>query len=154
VDIEVLFREVLQTLEWDLGQRNAVVKVKRCKARVVANHTLAVQVFVNLIGNAIKFVSPENQPLIKVWTEQVENGFLRIWVEDNGIGIAPEHHDRIFRVFERLHDRESYTGTGIGLAIVQKGVARMGGNVGLLSEMGKGSRFWVELKCCETNPER
>jgi signal transduction histidine kinase len=128
--------------------------VKRCKARVVANHTLAVQVFVNLIGNAIKFVSPENQPLIKVWTEQVENGFLRIWVEDNGIGIAPEHHDRIFRVFERLHDRESYTGTGIGLAIVQKGVARMGGNVGLLSEMGKGSRFWVELKCCETNPER
>jgi two-component system sensor histidine kinase/response regulator len=152
VDIEALFREVLQTLEWDLSQRNAVVKVKRCKTRVVANHTLAVQVFVNLIGNAIKFVSTENKPLIKVWTEEVDGGFLRIWVEDNGIGIAPEHHGRIFRVFERLHDRESYSGTGIGLAIVQKGVARMGGNVGLLSELGKGSRFWVELKCCETNP--
>ena len=148
VSIEALFKEVLQILEWEMRERKALVKVKRTKARVIAQHTLALQVFVNLIGNAVKFVSPGNKPLIKVWSEKRENGFLRVWVEDNGIGIAPEHHGRIFRVFERLHDRETYSGTGIGLAIVQKSVTRMGGNVGLESEPGKGSRFWVELKYC------
>jgi len=70
---------------------------------------------------------------------------VRLWVEDNGIGIAPEYHERIFRVFERLHDIEAYPGTGIGLAIVRKGAERMGGRVGVESEVGKGSRFWVEL---------
>ncbi len=71
---------------------------------------------------------------------------IRLWVEDNGIGIAPEHQKRIFRVFERLHGIESYPGTGIGLAIVQKAVDRMGGQVGVESQLGKGSRFWIQLR--------
>lgn len=71
---------------------------------------------------------------------------IRFWVEDNGIGIAPEHQKRIFRVFERLHGIESYPGTGIGLAIVYKGVDRMGGRVGVESQLGQGSRFWIELR--------
>ncbi|NJL70056.1 MAG: sensor histidine kinase [Microcoleus sp. SM1_3_4] len=71
---------------------------------------------------------------------------IRLWVEDNGIGIAPEHQKRIFRVFERLHGIESYPGTGIGLAIVCKGVERMGGRVGVESQLGQGSRFWIELR--------
>jgi signal transduction histidine kinase len=70
---------------------------------------------------------------------------VRLWVEDNGIGIAPEHRQRIFKVFERLHGEESYPGTGIGLAIVKKGVERMGGRVGVESDPGHGSRFWIEL---------
>ena len=70
---------------------------------------------------------------------------IRLWVEDNGIGIAPEHQKRIFGVFERLHGIESYPGTGIGLAIVQKGVERMGGKVGVESQLGQGSRFWIAL---------
>jgi signal transduction histidine kinase len=78
-----------------------------------------------------------------------------VWVEDNGIGIAPEHCERIFRIFERLHDRDKYTGTGIGLAIVQKAIARMGGKVGVESEPGRGSRFWFELKIhVEQDPPR
>ena len=72
--------------------------------------------------------------------------FIRLWVEDNGIGIAPEHQKRIFRVFERLHGIESYPGTGIGLAIVQKAVDRMGGQVGVNSQLGHGSRFWILLR--------
>lgn len=71
---------------------------------------------------------------------------IRLWVEDNGIGIAPEHQKRIFRVFERLHGIESYPGTGIGLAIVQKAVDRMGGQVGVESQLGQGSRFWIQLR--------
>jgi light-regulated signal transduction histidine kinase (bacteriophytochrome) len=70
---------------------------------------------------------------------------LRPTVEDNGIGIAPEHHERIFRVFERLHRSSDYPGTGIGLAIVRKAMERMGGTSGVESQLGQGSRFWIEL---------
>jgi signal transduction histidine kinase len=71
---------------------------------------------------------------------------IRLWIEDNGIGIAPEHQQRIFNVFERLHTQESYPGSGIGLAIVRKGVERMGGQVGVESIEGQGSRFWIQLQ--------
>ena len=70
---------------------------------------------------------------------------MRIWVEDNGIGIAKEHQNRIFNVFERLHGQETYPGTGVGLAIVKAGVERMGGTSGVESVLGDGSRFWIEL---------
>jgi len=68
-----------------------------------------------------------------------------LWVEDNGIGIAPEYQGRIFNVFERLNKSEDYPGTGIGLAIVARAMERMGGKVGVDSEPGRGSRFWIEF---------
>jgi PAS domain S-box-containing protein len=70
---------------------------------------------------------------------------VRLWVEDNGIGIPSEHHEKIFGLFQRLHDAETYPGTGIGLALVRKGAERMGGRVGVKSQPGEGSRFWVDL---------
>ena len=70
---------------------------------------------------------------------------IRLWVEDNGIGIEPRHQENIFQAFERLHGIETYPGTGMGLAIVRKGVERMGGRVGVESQFGEGSRFWIEL---------
>ena len=102
------------------------------------------QVLANLVGNALKFSHPERSPLVRVRSE-MKGGKVRIWVEDNGIGIAPEHCDRIFRLFERLHTSQAYPGTGIGLALVRKGAERMGGTAGVESELEKGSRFWIEL---------
>ena len=85
------------------------------------------------------------RPRVQIRAEDTGDS-VRLWVEDNGIGIAPEHRERIFRIFERLHGVETYPGTGIGLALVQKGVDRLGGRVGVESVEGAGSRFWIELK--------
>ena len=71
---------------------------------------------------------------------------VRVWFRDNGIGVAPEDHDRIFRLFERIHPSTKYEGTGIGLSIVRKATQRMGARVGFDSELGKGSNFWIQLK--------
>ena len=70
---------------------------------------------------------------------------VRIWIEDDGIGISPAAQKRLFRPFERVHRNEGYEGTGIGLAIVRKAVERMGGEVGVESDGKHGSRFWIEL---------
>ncbi|TCO83789.1 PAS domain S-box-containing protein [Plasticicumulans lactativorans] len=128
----------------DPARRGAVVELVEPLPAVHANASLLRQVFVNLLENACKFVAPGARAAVRVWAER-RDGRLRVWVEDAGIGIAPEHHERIFRVFERLHGIEQYPGTGIGLAIVRKAVERMGGSVGLASAPGAGSRFWVEL---------
>jgi len=95
-----------------------------------------------LLSNALKFVAKGVRPQIKVWTEQTESN-IRVFIQDNGIGIPLEHQQKIFGLFERL--QASYPGTGIGLAIVQKSVERMEGQVGVNSAPGKGSCFWFDL---------
>jgi signal transduction histidine kinase len=100
------------------------------------------QCLANLLGNAVKFVASGQTPRIAIRTQALD-GEVRIWIEDQGIGIAPEDQGCIFGMFERL--RTDYPGTGIGLAIVRKAVERMGGAVGLESAPGKGSKFWIQL---------
>jgi len=111
---------------------------------VLAEPVVLGQVLTNLIGNAAKF-RREGVPVHVAVRAEQRAGRVRIWVEDDGIGIAPEHQARIFNVFERLHGQEAYPGTGIGLAIVRKGAELMGGSCGVESELGHGSRFWIEL---------
>jgi signal transduction histidine kinase len=137
-------KDALAQLAWDLEKKNATVDWARSKLMVQGHYAMVVQVIVNLISNALKFVRDGEKPAIKIWDEERE-GMVRVWVEDNGIGIASEHQNRIFRIFERLHGRENYTGTGIGLAIVEKAATRMNGRVGVESVLGSGSRFWFEL---------
>ena len=89
---------------------------------------------------------PPNSPRLPA---RAANALVRIWVEDNGIGIPPEAHEKIFGMFQRMHGREEYPGTGIGLTIVRKTVERIGGQVGVESALGRGSRFWIELDRAE-----
>jgi signal transduction histidine kinase len=130
-----------------LEEKNAQLEVEIDPQIAVLGHPQTlVQVLTNLLSNAVKFVGEGIQPVVRVRTEQRNSARLRLWVEDNGIGIDPAHQQRIFEVFQRLHGEEKYPGTGIGLALVKKGVERMGGQVGVESGVGSGSRFWIEMK--------
>jgi signal transduction histidine kinase len=83
-------------------------------------------------------------PNVRIWTE-ARDGVVKLFVRDNGIGIAPQHKDKIFGIFQRLHSSSEYPGTGVGLALVRRGVERMGGKVHLESAPGDGSTFCLEL---------
>lgn len=109
-----------------------------------AHEPSILQVVSNLLSNAVKFVSPGVSPKVRVWTESAQ-GVITLWIQDNGIGIAPEYQSRLFRMFERLHPDLNYEGTGVGLAIVRKAVNRMGGDVGVQSDGHHGASFWVRL---------
>lgn len=130
------------------ADKDATLEVATPLPAVYGHQTVLVQALTNLFANAVKFVEQEVSPKVKVYAEK-RNGVARLWVEDNGIGIAAEYHERIFSVFERLHAGEAYAGTGVGLAIVRKGIERMGGKVGVESNTGNGSRFWIELPLAE-----
>ncbi len=136
--------EALKQLASQVAAARAEVTVTRSLPAVLGHHATLVQVLGNLTGNAVKFVAPGVVPRVSVRAEKRGNA-VRLWVEDNGIGIDPSQHETIFGIFDRLHDADEYPGTGIGLAIVRRGVERMGGSAGVESEPGKGSRFWVQL---------
>lgn len=117
---------------------------------VRAHQALLAQIFSNLLENAVKFARPGVPPRVWIRGEQ-RGGMVRVWVEDNGLGIAPQHFGRIFEIFGRVHGDGRFDGTGIGLAIVKKAAERLGGSVGVESEVGRGSRFWVELESVAEN---
>jgi hypothetical protein len=144
IRIDEAVKDAIAQIDYDLREKKARLQVKRSRYRVLGHQPMLVQVVCNLLANAVKFCADGITPEVIV-REERRGDFIRVWIEDNGIGIAPEHCERIFRIFERLHDRDKYSGTGIGLAIVQKAITRMGGKVGVESEPGRGSRFWFEL---------
>ncbi|PTX98418.1 ATP-binding protein [Opitutus sp. ER46] len=111
---------------------------------VHADRVTLEHVFLNLLSNALKFRRAEEPPRIRVHTEQSDER-LRVWVEDNGIGIDPRFRDRVFGMFERLHPERKTPGTGVGLAIVATAVERLGGRRGVEPNHPAGSRFWVEF---------
>lgn len=141
VDLSKLVRDLIETYP-NLHPDKANISVEGPLPLVPGNDSLLTQCFSNLLGNAVKFVPPGIKPEVRIWCEN-KPGAVRVWVKDNGIGIPKHAQQRLFNMFQKLHDR--YEGTGIGLAIVRKVVDRMGGNLGVESEPGHGSSFWVEL---------
>ncbi|MFO7991267.1 MAG: PAS domain S-box protein [Thermoplasmata archaeon] len=143
-EIEPALDKATKNLKTEIDEKDAEIEVYRNLGSAKAYEPILVQVLGNLLSNAIKFVEDGQRPKIRIWTEKTD-GKIRIMIKDEGIGISPEYHDRIFDVFERLHGEEMYPGTGIGLGIVKKGIEKMNGTVGVESEVGEGSTFWIEL---------
>jgi PAS domain S-box-containing protein len=159
LDLQAIVNEVVESLNREIRDKSATIEVPVPLLSVCGNLSAVKQVLANLLTNALKFVPPERHPhiIITTTTQQLNPPLpessaaaappesVRISIQDNGIGIATEHQEKIFGLFERLHNSTTYPGTGVGLAIVRKAVERMGGRVGLQSQPGEGSRFWVEL---------
>lgn len=150
VELDDVLKQALVNLDAGIKQSNARIEIATRLPRVYANATACLQIFQNLISNAIKFARPDVSARVRIWAErrnveQIATEVVRIWVEDNGIGIPAAQQQRVFMAFERLHGMSEYPGSGIGLAIVDVAARRMRGSCGVKSEMNVGSRFWVEL---------
>ena len=135
---------------------NLTARLKQAEARVEVeelpevwgDETLLVQLFQNLIGNAVKFRDPGRPSRVHI-SATCQEGQWRVQVRDNGIGIKPEHQEKIFAPFQKLHSRDEHEGSGIGLAICRKVVERHKGRLGVHSTAGEGSTFWFTLSATE-----
>lgn len=147
VNLDRVVREVIQQYP-SLQPNRAEIRIQESLGVVLGHEALVVQIVSNLLINGAKFVAPGVFPKLRISSE-VRGEWLRLWFEDNGIGIAPHNLSRVFGIFQRLNADSEYEGTGIGLSIVRKAVERLGGHVGVESKEGQGSRFWIELKRSE-----
>jgi len=123
----------------------AQLRIQAPLGRVLANRAGLQQCLANFLDNAVKYVAPQVVPAVVLRSEP-RGEFLRIWIEDNGIGIPEGEQDNLFQMFQRMNNARGYEGSGLGLAIVRRAAERMGGKVGVESTPGQGSRFWIELK--------
>jgi PAS domain S-box-containing protein len=144
VDLNHVLNETILLYQHRLTETNA--NIESCHLPTIITVKGRVhQLFQNLIGNALKYQKKEIAALIVVSVEENETHW-QFSIKDNGIGINQEHFDRIFAMFQRLHNRDEYSGTGIGLAIVKKIVETLGGEIWVESEQGKGSNFFFTIK--------
>lgn len=154
-DINALLDELIGDFDAEIRRRQAIIRVDPIPELEVTPTRLR-QVFQNLIGNALKFSWQDRPPVIHIRAERVAaksidacpdpgGSFCRIVVEDNGIGFDEKYLDRIFIIFQRLHNRTSFEGTGIGLAIAKKNIEKHNGLISARSRPGKGSLFILIL---------
>lgn len=136
-------KEAMDNLRHIIVKNQAIIKFDALPT-VKADDRLLMQLFQNLIQNAIKFKSEDRDPEIHIGCKK-ENRYWLFWVKDNGIGIEPQHYERIFNVFSHINDTGKYAGSGIGLSVCKKIVERHGGRIWVESEIGNGSTFYFTI---------
>jgi signal transduction histidine kinase len=136
---------VIADLETTIADAGARVELGPLPV-IEANAPQMRQVLQNLLGNALKFRRRDEPPVIRIAAEATANGMWVITVADNGIGFKEEHGEKIFRMFERLHSRAQYEGSGIGLAICRRIVERHRGTIAAASITGQGTTFTITLR--------
>jgi light-regulated signal transduction histidine kinase (bacteriophytochrome) len=141
-DCQIILKQALDNLQMAIEESGAEVTYNSLPT-ITADASQLLQLFQNLLANAIKFRS-DQPPRIHIGAKRKEDAWL-FSVQDNGIGIAEEFFDRIFIIFQRLHRKSKYRGTGIGLSICRKIVARHGGHIWVESELGKGATFYFTI---------
>ncbi len=144
VDLEKVVADARKGLAMAIRESGAEIEVESPLPRVIGDSSQLLQLLQNLLSNAIKYRRPDKPPRVRLSTERVESE-VRISVQDDGIGIPAKHHGEIFDVLRRLHTREEYDGTGMGLAICKKIVDRHGGRLEVSSSPGEGATFVVIL---------
>lgn len=149
VSLNDIMQDVLSDLEVRIEQTGATMMVGSLP-EIEADPIQMRQLLQNLVGNALKFISPHRLPVIQIYSQHMTDAgreMCQIFFEDNGIGIEAQYQERIFEIFERLHGRTAYEGTGVGLAICRKIVERHGGSISVESVPGEGATFVVMLPC-------
>lgn len=164
VNLDRLVRDIVEIYP-DWQPPKADIRIEGPLPWVIGHEGFLTQCLSNLLSNAVKFVAAGVTPCVRIWAEDVlvpptkqdarqePGGALvascprvRLWIANNGIGIAEQDRARVFNMFERLNPEREFEGNGMGLAIARKAAQRMGGHVDYESEAGKGSRFWIELQ--------
>ena len=140
LDLNALLQQIMRSLKLSIEETNAKIKLKNIPKTINGNQTKMKQLFQNLISNAIKFRKPDTAPQITI-SAKPKGNFWEFTIQDNGIGINEEYFDKIFMIFKRLHTKNEYEGTGIGLSLCKKIVEQHGGKIHLESTLGEGTRF-------------
>ena len=155
VNLIDVMNEVLSDLEPVIGQAHANIEIEKLPT-IKANPLQMHQLIQNLISNGLKYRKKNQAPLLKIYSKSlrktknipgrsISRKYCQLYIKDNGIGIEKKYQEKIFQIFQRLHNREEYDGTGIGLAICQKIVERHEGYIRVQSKLGEGTTFIVTL---------
>lgn len=150
VPLAPLVQQLATIFSERIASAGARLEIVEPLATPLGDSTLIGQILNNLVDNALTYRCRQGTPEIKISAQRVGEEVV-IRVMDNGIGIEPEYHEKIFQVFQRLHSSDEYPGTGLGLAIVAKAVRAMEGSVGIDSSPGRGSTFTVRLRAADQN---
>ncbi len=145
VDMNKVIGEAIENLHKGIEESEAEIQMMNALPTVIANNLEMLQVFQNLIANGIKYQPRGQKPLIRIGSEELSKVMHKVWVEDNGIGINKQYEDKVFRIFQRLHNQEEYSGTGIGLPICKKIIESNGGSIWFESVEGKGTTFYFTI---------
>lgn len=144
IDLNIIMHDVINDLDNRIKREQGEVRILSKLPTIRADETHMRQLFQNLISNGLKFHDPKTKPVVEI-SYQKENNAHTILVKDNGIGIEEEYLDKIFAVFQRLHAKQAFDGTGIGLAVCKKIVERYNGTIKVESQLGVGTTFNISM---------